>query len=662
MRNIINKRTVIILVFMLFTILGALEMRSVWVTPWDLTSEEKIDQLIQDCLFNNINEILAEVRYRGDALYQPNRVNNRFTNNEERSYILEDSSFDPLLYLIQKAKAHSIKVQAWVTVFVITPNSPERLSFEHLYFKNRTWLTFSAEGERMTTTTLEGAYLDPYLPEVRDYLANVFADIAINYDIDGIHLDYIRYPNHRWGFHPASTDEYEKTRNEDYSVTWEAWKEKQVTETVRIISERVKSVKPYIEISAAVKPDPFSAAKYYGQNWADWLDKNYVDTVYLMAYQTKDASFNQLMQNIPQEHAKKIIVGLRAWSDTNSYPSYLLRNKTVSVIQGGYKGVSFFSYDGIKTQSYFSTIKPLIHLFKKYNPKQIETNYYNICGKIKGINGKPIAGAKVVHNNSHQVSYTDYDGVFTIYQIKENTDQIQVEYFNINTVFTAHLSKNEKLNYKNIFMIDVFPEESQSLHIKIMSDNKSIYLAWTSDDEQSFALYRKKIYSPNEIIDNDFQFIKLVNGTLKQSFNFADSTFVNSYNYSYIDDSAEPFAQYEYRLINNDLLVQAFARAELDFTLYPIEFSTQKTEDGYEITTLSEDTCLLNWSILDINETPLFYGISQTNSDKIKWNGKTAEDEKPTSNLFIFEYQVKPLGNENMFNKPDNKWYRKYFH
>ena len=69
MRNIINKRTVIILVFMLFTILGALEMRSVWVTPWDLTSEEKIDQLIQDCLFNNINEILAEVRYRGDALY-----------------------------------------------------------------------------------------------------------------------------------------------------------------------------------------------------------------------------------------------------------------------------------------------------------------------------------------------------------------------------------------------------------------------------------------------------------------------------------------------------------------------------------------------------------------------------------------------------------------
>ncbi|HPK41082.1 MAG TPA: family 10 glycosylhydrolase, partial [Candidatus Cloacimonadota bacterium] len=141
-----NRRILVILLLMIFSALGALELRSIWVTPWDLTSPNKIDQLIQDCVNNNINEILAEVRYRGDALYQPNRVSNAYNNPETASYILDDKGFDPLLYLIQKAKANSIKVQGWVVVFAITPGSSQRLSSNHLYFTKPDWITYSADG------------------------------------------------------------------------------------------------------------------------------------------------------------------------------------------------------------------------------------------------------------------------------------------------------------------------------------------------------------------------------------------------------------------------------------------------------------------------------------------------------------------------------------
>ncbi|HOE91291.1 MAG TPA: family 10 glycosylhydrolase [Candidatus Cloacimonadota bacterium] len=653
-----NRRILVILLLMIFSALGALELRSIWVTPWDLTSPNKIDQLIQDCVNNNINEILAEVRYRGDALYQPNRVSNAYNNPETASYILDDKGFDPLLYLIQKAKANSIKVQGWVVVFAITPGSSQRLSSNHLYFTKPDWITYSADGVKMATTDLEGAYIDPFFAEAREYLANVFADLVQNYDLDGLHLDYIRYPNHRWGFHPNSLKAYEENLNNDRSLTWEMWKEQQVTATVKLISERIKAVKPHIELSAAVKPDPLSATKYYGQNWQDWLDKKYIDTVYLMAYQTKDQSFVKLLEQIPEDKHNQIVVGLRAWSDSNPYPAYLLRNKTVFVIQNDYKGVSFFSYEGIRSQSYFTTIKPLIQLFKNNYAAQEHTSLYNICGKVKGLNGKAIQGAKVIHHSSQQVSYTDNEGIFTIYRVNKGETDIKVEYKNQKSEFKAKLFKDESFNYNNIFVLDIFPEESLSLPIKCVYDNKNIYLFWSNNEARSFALYRKKIASPNDIIDTDFQFVSFVSS--KYYSNAADDN-RNIFYYIYIDKTAEPFAHYEYRLIDNELIVQGYVRGELDFTPQPLEFSFSKENDTFLINMISEENYIVNWSILDMQGKPLYYGINQANADVVKWNSQSSEGDKILGSLFIFEYQVKPA-NPNSVLPNNNKYYRQYIY
>lgn len=651
-----NKRILLIIWFLISASLFSLDLRSVWVTPWDLTSTEKIDKLIQDCQDNNINEILAEVRYRGDALYKANRINNRFPNPEEKSYIMNGSDFDPLQYLIEKAKPASIKVQAWVTVLVTSPASTERLNSRHLYFKKREWITYSADGREMPTNTLEGAYLDPALPEVRDYLANVFADIAINYDIDGIHLDYVRYPDHRWGFHPKSVKYFEKEQKLHPTLTWDLWKEQQVTSMIKTISERVKSVKPQLELSAAVKPDPVSAVKYFGQNWEEWLDKKYIDRAYLMAYQTKDESFNQLLNKLPEKHADKIVIGVRAWSDNNSYPAYLLRNKIATVIKSPLKGISFFSYSGINSQSYFATIKPMIHLFKNDNAKLYadDTNpffnqrLYNICGKIIGLNYKAIAGARVVHKKTNQSSFTDFNGEFILYQVNENDTEISVEYFDQAKTYNAVLSQNESIPQNNVFKLNVFPAESLTLKIRAVSDNKNIYLFWNSPVPKSFALYRKKVYSPDNHTDIDFQFMKLMNES---------NTF-------FVDSNAEPFAQYEYKLIDSDMMTQGFIRVELDFEPHPVEFSYFKTEDlNYTIKLESTDSLTVSWSILDMNEKPLFYGINKSNSGLIKWNGKSIEGDLPDTDIFIFEYQINALPVQNeMMKNANHKWFRKYIY
>lgn len=649
------RRINLFLLMSLFSLsIFALDIRSVWVTPWDLTSEEKIDMLIDDCVANNINEILAEVRYRGDALYFPNRTNNRFINNEARSYVLNNSDFDPLDYLIKKAKQRSIRVQAWGTVLVVTPQQTERLDRNHIYFKKREWITYSADRKEMQTTELEGAYLDPGIPEVRDYLAEIFADIALNYDVDGIQLDYARYPDHRFGFNPIALKYFNNQKLNNPQLTWENWKEQQMTELVKTISSRVKILKPNMQISVAVKPDPASAKKYFGQNWIDWLDKKYVDSVYLMAYHTKDESFNQLLNKLPEQYSNQIIVGVRAWSDNSTYPSYQLKNKIGSVINSSLKGIAFFSYAGINKDNYFSVINPLL---KDMPGFEVLNEYQNVClisGRVIGLNNQPISGVKITHLETQQVGYTDSNGNFVINDINESDDQIRIEYFDQNKLFTAKINHGTEIITVNEFKLNVFPANSLSVMLKSYSDNKRVYLAWISKDKKAYSLYRKRVYSPVNLPDSDYQFLGLMNKEIN----------------NYIDSALQPFCLYEYKLIDDQMQTTGFTRIELDFTYHPLELKVNRINlekintalpadrnfnniiaPEYDFKLVTDDTLQIKWSIIDINDKPLFYGQNTVKNTEIKWNGLSTEGDYPDSPVYIFEYQI--VGQK--------KWFRKYF-
>ena len=136
------NKSLIVLVFLVFSLNLAAFSSSVWVTSWDLTSKDRIDQLVKDCEKYKIDEIMAEVRYRGDALYFPNRKDITFSNPEPRSYLLGSSEdFDPLDYLIRKTKRAGIEVHAWVTVFVVTTHKIEQLPQNHVFYTHPEWFT-----------------------------------------------------------------------------------------------------------------------------------------------------------------------------------------------------------------------------------------------------------------------------------------------------------------------------------------------------------------------------------------------------------------------------------------------------------------------------------------------------------------------------------------
>ncbi len=152
---------------------GRFATRAIWVDPPSFASAEAADRMVRRCREGGFNLILPNVMaHQGIA----------FKSRHFAGRVRADETFDPLAHVIQKAHAAGIKVQPWCCVYY--EGSGGR-SNEALH---PDWLSQSMDGKPFGQN-----FLSPANPAVNPYLLSVMSDL-LAYDIDGIHLDYIRYP------------------------------------------------------------------------------------------------------------------------------------------------------------------------------------------------------------------------------------------------------------------------------------------------------------------------------------------------------------------------------------------------------------------------------------------------------------------------------------
>jgi uncharacterized lipoprotein YddW (UPF0748 family) len=159
---------------------------------------------------------------------------------------------------------------------------------------------------------------------VRQLLADVAGEIATFYDVDGIHLDYIRYPNQSFGFSdraralfflsygldPSGFYTGYRTPLQENLALWSSWRETQVTETVRTVRARLDACAPGVMLTCAVMADPFDARAQYSCSWREWLADGDVDLVMTMAYTTSSERARQLAESGTAEHADRVVHGI----------------------------------------------------------------------------------------------------------------------------------------------------------------------------------------------------------------------------------------------------------------------------------------------------------------------------------------------------------------
>ncbi|MEE9456529.1 MAG: family 10 glycosylhydrolase [bacterium] len=262
------------------------ELRGLWVCPWEVNSPAAVGRVVNGAANHNFNALFVEVRYRGDALYVPNKNDARFANPEPRSPHVagRPADFDPLEDIINKGHAAGLEVHAWVTTYVVlnrkTPTPSGHPALEH-----PEWLSQNGRGE--TWDRYGMAWLEPALPEVQDYLYNVFGDIVANYDVDGLHLDYVRYPTPAFGRHPKAIELYqaETGKTLDDVQAFADWRRHNISAFVNRLYDGLAKLEPTCSLTAAV----FASRKGTAyndclQDWTAWLEGGYVDAVIPMAY------------------------------------------------------------------------------------------------------------------------------------------------------------------------------------------------------------------------------------------------------------------------------------------------------------------------------------------------------------------------------------------
>ena len=98
------------------------------------------------------------------------------------------AGWDPLAVMIESAPTRGMQVHAWCEVFFIGPGEPE------LARRHPDWLAVDRRGGTSATAEEGFRYFCPAQPEAREYLLRQLCALAARYPLDGLQLDYIRYP------------------------------------------------------------------------------------------------------------------------------------------------------------------------------------------------------------------------------------------------------------------------------------------------------------------------------------------------------------------------------------------------------------------------------------------------------------------------------------
>ena len=354
------------------------EIRALWVVRDALTTPESIDRCVDLAAAARFQLLFVQVRGRGDAYYYSSVE----PPAQDLGYPIE--SFDPLEYLLVRARAAGISVHAWVNVFYVWSDGSTAPPPGHVTLLHPDWIITNDVGDHQKRqyweTTMdemnaaywqeqgvEGYFMDPFIPEVREYTARVVGDLLSRYNLDGIHLDYIRFPGAQfgysretrtkfalaWGVDPVElkTDTTELVKLlgagavsclDSILVDWRA---QQVDSMVAAIRE----VAGDITVSAAVVPEPDRAFTEKGQDWVKWVHERLVDFVVPMAYNQRPDELLPWLQVVENAIGRdRMLVGLAIHDGRDAY-----LERMVNLLRlDGAAGFSIFSYNVLAEQRF----------------------------------------------------------------------------------------------------------------------------------------------------------------------------------------------------------------------------------------------------------------------------------------------------------------------
>jgi uncharacterized lipoprotein YddW (UPF0748 family) len=218
------------------------EVRGIWITRYVWSDEDDLRRVLDEVADAGFNAVFFQCRGTYDAYYQSSFEPwaQRLTGTLGR-----DPGWDPLAVAVEVAHGRGMQLHAYINAVPLWQGTspPIESSPRHALLEHPDWLVAGADGTPMALNS-SYVYASPGHPEVRQRIADVAADIADHYDVDGVHLDYIRYPASDMSHDAVSEAAYAA---DDEGLSYGDWQRARVVEAVQAVDDAVT-----LPVSAAV--------------------------------------------------------------------------------------------------------------------------------------------------------------------------------------------------------------------------------------------------------------------------------------------------------------------------------------------------------------------------------------------------------------------------
>lgn len=326
------------------------ELRAVWARS---IPSRRRTEVLHSLATHGINLLVEHVATGGYIRSGSNATIGHAGKHQERSMRY-------LRRIATQTREQGLAFHAWVMVWNVEGLTPAART--HLEQNNRMMKT--ADGAPLP-------WLSPSHPQNRRLILNMLQEIAAA-GVDGIHLDYIRYPGMQGCYAEITRQTFERSQGEVVG-SWPAdvlnggsrhkaflqFREQELTDFLRDAATVVRQENPECTLSAAVFPLPAATAEHQ-QNWPLWLKQGFLDLAAPMLYSESIAAFTQGLEQAAHAagNPQQLLPGIGVTADESQLDASKTAAQLCAIRRAGAAGAVFFQLDS----ELIDRILPALHL------------------------------------------------------------------------------------------------------------------------------------------------------------------------------------------------------------------------------------------------------------------------------------------------------------
>jgi N-acetylmuramoyl-L-alanine amidase len=386
------------------------EFRAVWVTRFEWGSEnpaeikERITHAFEAIAAANFNAAVFQIRGDAEALY-PSTI-------EPWSPLLgaKDPRFDPVAFAIEQARKHGIQFHAYINAMPMRsmrwrepPADKNHIWYTHGPESAEPWVCMDRDGRPARE---DYYYMSAGVPGVQAYVRRVIMDVVRRYDIDGVHLDRIRYPGPEFIHDPISERRFIGRGNPNLKDRPD-WQREQLDKFINDLAGEMWAAKPNLVFSCSAWGiydryripgyEDFSSGyhDYYQDTW-NWVRIGAMDILMPMIYwdiPDPKPNYDELMRDFVQGVGGSHFVGGQSVFSPEENAAEIQATR-----EAGGLGTVLFSLGSAERRGVLASLKETLYKEKAAVP-QIERvknpQTGGILGTVNTEAGKPLVDAWV---------------------------------------------------------------------------------------------------------------------------------------------------------------------------------------------------------------------------------------------------------------------------